>query len=222
MTSAHPRRTLFGRAAAAPGAEAFADAVSTLLARYVDEVVMPFSLCPFLHQRDNGLGAVGIMLDPEVTVEMARDAILALDTPVCHLVFPLSPLASSPFERFGNKLSESVRASAKEKLVHATFHPALVGGTENAYRLIGLLRQAPDAFIQFVPHGLMKGGTVIGGAEPAEGHAEARFKRLAQPERDEIFARLASLQEARRALADAASTLVSSVHPKHENAEHKN
>ncbi len=211
MTSAHPRRTLFGRAAEAPGADAFADAVSTLLARYVDEVVMPFSLCPFLHQRDNGLGAVGIVLDPDATVETARDAILALESPVSHLVFPLSPLASSPFERFGNKLAESVRASAKERLVHATFHPALVGGRENAYRLIGLLRQAPDPFIQFVPHGLMKGGTVMSGEEPKEGHAEARFTRLAQTDVDEILSRLGALHDARRALADAASTLTASL-----------
>ncbi len=211
MTSAHPRKTLFGRAAAAPGAQAFADHVSLLLARYVDDVVMPFSLCPFLHQRDNGLGAVGIVLDPELTVESARDAVLSLDAPISHLVFPLSPLASSAFERFGNKLAEAVRASAKERLVHATFHPALVGGRENAYRLIGLLRQAPDPFIQFVPHGLMKGGTVMAGEEPAEGHAEARFARLTQADVDEILARLAALHDARRALTDFALSLVASI-----------
>lgn len=203
-----PRPTLFGRAAGAPGAEAFAATVCDLLGRYVDEVVLPYALCPFLHHKENGLGAVGVMLDPDVTVEGARDAVLALDAPVSHLVFPVSPLGSSAFERFGNKLAESVRASAKERLVHATFHPALVGGRENAYRLIGLLRQAPDPFIQFVPHGLMKGGTVLAGETPAEGHAEARFTRLAATDVDTILGKLAELSAARRAIDEAARSLL--------------
>lgn len=207
MASPNERFHLFGTAAAHPRAVELAEGVHHLLTRYVDEVVLSFALCPFLHQRDSGLGAVGIVLDAQPDVATATAALRALSANVAHLVFPLSQLSSSPFERFGNKLAESVRASAPEKLVHASFHPELVGGVENAYRLIGLLRQSPDPFVQFIPHGLTKGGTVVAGVEPTEGHAEARFQRLTETDRQELIRRTTHLKAERRKLDALAAAL---------------
>jgi hypothetical protein len=185
---------VFGPLACHSRATELARATSTLLARYVDEVVLAWGLCPFLHNRTTGLGAVGVVLEAVPSVETSVAAVRSLGSTVIHLCYPLSQLSSSPFERFGNKLAEEVRRGAGERLVHATFHPELVGGRENAYRLIGLLRQAPVAFIQFVPQGLMKGGTVLAGEEPTEGHAEARFKRLGSEDVDTILERLSELK----------------------------
>jgi hypothetical protein len=187
---------IFGPGARHPRAGELARATGELLGRYVDEVVMAWGLCPFLHNRATGLGAVGVVLESAPSVEVSVAAVRVLGSNVLHLCYPLSNLTSSPFERFGNKLAEEVRRGPGERLVHATFHPELVGGQENAYRLIGLLRQAPVAFIQFVPQGLMKGGTVLAGEEPAEGHAEARFKRLAAEDVDAILRNLAALKQA--------------------------
>jgi hypothetical protein len=197
-----PVVALFGPGAHHPRAQELARATGALLGRYVDDVVMAWGLCPFLHNRTAGLGAVGVVLEAAPSVEVSVAAVRALGSNVIHLCFPLSELSSSPFERFGNKLAEEVRRGPGERLVHATFHPELVGGRENAYRLIGLLRQAPVAFIQFVPQGLMKGGTVLAGEEPAEGHAEARFKRLGSEDVEVIVKRLSDLKQEANALSE--------------------
>ncbi len=150
------------------------------------------------------MGAIGVMLSSELDVDEATDAIERIGASIVHLVYPLWFGESSPFERFGNRLSESVRKRLKEPLVHACFHPAMVGGRENAYRLIGLLRQAPDPFVQFIPAGLQQGGTVLAGEEPPSGsHAEARFQRLVeavppgQPTASDVLAKLEALREAK-------------------------
>lgn len=148
------------------------------------------------------MGSVGGVLevepDPQAVLEMMRE----IGSPVQHLAFPLFRGSSSAFERFGSKLADLVQRGFEEPLVHATFHPDLVGGTENAYRLIGLLRQAPDPFVQFIPHGLQKGGTVLAasreGAQPEESHADARFRRLGESGViDELLATIRALKEDR-------------------------
>jgi hypothetical protein len=166
-----------GELADHPEAEAFCADVAALLHRYATEVVAAHNLCPFLHNVDNGLGAVCIMLDREPRAEEAVDAIQATKSSVVHLAYPLiargqidaakpTLTSASRFERFGNSVAESLRRVRTDALVHATFHPELVGGTENPHRMVGLLRRSPDAFIQFIPPGMHEGGTVIAGAEP--------------------------------------------------------
>jgi hypothetical protein len=206
-----PDVAIFGPGADHPRGPELARATGALLGRYVDEVVMAWGLCPFLHNKTTGLGAVGVVLEATPSVEVSVAAVRALGSNVLHLCFPLSELTSSPFERFGNKLAEEVRRGPGERLVHATFHPELVGGRENAYRLIGLLRQAPVAFIQFVPQGLMKGGTVLAGEEPAEGHAEARFTRLGSRDVDAIVTRLSELKEETLALSELTAEIRASL-----------
>ena len=157
------------------------------------------------------MGTVGVILEVEPDAHAVLGIMREIGAPVQHLAFPLFRGSSSAFERFGSKLANLVQREMPEPLVHATFHPELVGGKENAYRLIGLLRQAPDPFIQFIPHGLQKGGTVLAasreGAKPEESHADARFRRLNESNIvNELLATIQALKDDRArsyaALAD--------------------
>jgi len=189
---------LFGAKRTHPRARELASEVHDLLMRYATEVVGQFALCPFLHNVEVGMGKVGIILDAEPSVEVALAAIVDLDEPVLHLVFPLAQMSAAKFEPFGSKLAEAVRRTLPEPLVHATFHPDLTGGRENAHRLVGLLRQSPDPFVQFVPPGLAQGGTVLAGeAVPEHSHADARFERLMKGPIEALVDRIAALKRER-------------------------
>lgn len=189
---------VFGAGASHARAGELARQVHELLFAYAREVVAAFKLCPFLHNVDTGMGAVGVVLEKKPQVETAVAAMLALDTQVVHMAFPLFEGGSSDFERFGNRFAEALRRALPSPLVHASFHPALVGGTENPHRLIGLLRQAPDPFVQFIPPGLASGGTVLAGDAQADvDHAGARFERLKGPALEAVLARVESLKSQR-------------------------
>ena len=202
-------------------AEPFVAEVCALLHRFATEIVAAHKLCPFLHNVDNGLGAVCVVLDAEPRIEEALAALRATEASVVHVVYPLlargraegaatTPSASSAsrFERFGNALAEAIRRSHTETLVHAAFHPELVGGTENPHRMVGLLRRAPDPFIQFIPPGMHEGGTVMAGAElPTKSPLEATYARVVTGgklhELEASLAELHRLREARDARFDA-------------------
>lgn len=183
-----------------------------LLVRYATEIVSAHRLCPFLHGVDSGLGAVGVVLDVDLDVETGVRAIESLAEPVLHLVFPLYSGPASAFERFGSRLSEAVRRSRREALVHASFHPEMTGGRENAHRLIGLLRQSPDPFVQFIPPGLQQGGTMLAGeAVVTKSHAEDRFARLmahAEAGANDVLDRVAQLKLERERSYGALARLV--------------
>lgn len=196
-----PGFRVFGARRTHPDASALAVEAHRTVLRYATEVVAAYRLCPFLKGVDSGLGAVGVMLDVEPDVDTALAAIESLGEPIVHLVYPLFAGSSSPFERFGSRLAEAVRRALPEPLVHASFHPEMVGGRENAHRLIGLLRQSPDPFVQFIPHGLQQGGTVLAGEDvPERSHADDRFARLMANDAataDEVLARIAALKRER-------------------------
>lgn len=173
---------LGGRLAGHPRAAELAAAASALLHRYASEVVYAHRLCPFLQNVETGMGAVCVMLDTEPDVARTTAALLASGSNVAHVLFPLVRGEAPPFERFGNKLSESVRKARSEPLVHASFHPRMVGGYENAHRMVGLLRRAPDPFVQFIPPGMQAGGTVHASETPSdEPYVESTFRRLGGP-----------------------------------------
>jgi hypothetical protein len=189
--------TLFGEQRNDPrAAEVGAMAYAALL-RYIDEVVVAFQLCPFLHNTKTGLGKVGVVLEREPKVETALDALQTLGGSVMHLVYPIATTPAPLFEVFGGKLIAAV--DKRSRLVHATFHPEMGGGLENGRRLIGVLRRAPDPFLQLIPEGFETSGTVMMGQElpPAPNHAEARFKRLTPADLTALTARLDELKRER-------------------------
>jgi hypothetical protein len=193
-----------GELAAHPLARAFALEVQRVHHRYAVEVVGAFSLCPFMNDPESAFGRFVVMLDREPAVASARDQVLAAPG-VAHLIYPLFTGSSNAIERFGNALHEAVRREAFARRldppVHATFHPEMEGDTSSAQRLVGFLRRAPDPFVQFVPEGLAKGGTVF--ADPATidlatlltpKPARSLFDRLSRADLEVVAAREASIR----------------------------
>lgn len=183
---------MHGAGRSRPEANALAREVRRVHERYLREVVAANGLCPHLRQEDDAFGTFCVMLDPELDLELACQAVLEAGTSIVHVVFPRAHGPAADFERFGSRLDESLKGKTRERLVHATFHPRLAGGAEDAHRLIGLLRRAPDPFVQFVPSGLTKGGTTLA-TEPGhagKSHSERTFERLSGAKLDELIAKL--------------------------------
>jgi hypothetical protein len=119
-----------------------------LLERYAGAIDAR-GICPYLHA--GGLGDVIVVLDRALDVDLACGAIARTSADVIHVVFPLAPrdeTGARAFERFGNDVATRVRDRGS---VHAAFHPAMAGGREDADRRVGLVRRAPDPFLQLVP-----------------------------------------------------------------------
>jgi hypothetical protein len=173
-----------------PAAQAFAAEVFRVHRRYAEEVVDRFSLCPFMKEPETAFGHFCVMLDRTPNATTAIDAVLEAKSSVVHLVFPCIDLPPQAFERFGAGVRDSLGSWIPRPPVTATFHPGLGGDFSTPHKLVGLLRRAPDPFVQFVPEGLHEGGTVFvdmldqRGKNPAEenfarlqGEAGERLKR---------------------------------------------
>lgn len=185
----------------ASGAEDFGREVYRVHHRYATEVVKAFALCPFLKDADSGFGRFIVMLDREPNLESATAAVLESPAMVTHLVYPLVTLAAKDFERFGGDLAAGLRKTMDDAPAHATFHPQMSGDAANPARLVGLVRRAPDPFVQFVPPGLQSGGTTFIGDVPAAMAKSARSGIAALGPGD--IARLVATLDAIRADRDA-------------------
>lgn len=200
MTGAGSAPLLHGPLAGHPVAARFAGEVHRVHRRYAAEVVAANRLCPFLRDVETGFGAFVAVLDPgEPDVEATVAAIAAADNPIIHVVFPLVRPAPSAFERFAGRVGQALKrvdsrtGSGSDRnlgsKVMATFHPELAGDDDDPHRLVGLLRRAPDPFVQLIPAGLSEGGTVFAplpapgepmplpAAEPIDS-AETNFAKL--------------------------------------------
>lgn len=152
-----------------------------MLDRYVREVVLAFRLCPFLTHPDAALGLVVVVLEEAPEEATLEEIVATSDAPVMHVVYPLASDDSPSFERFASLVGSRLRARlGRAAPVSAAFHPRMHGETDDPHRLIGLLRHAPHAFVQYVPSDVTAGvGTTIAGAPPAQpGGADANFARL--------------------------------------------
>lgn len=195
------RGSLQGHPAAAP----FAAEVLRIHRRYASEVVAENRLCPFLRDIDTGFGRFCVMLEPrELDVEAALEAVLSSATAVVHLVYPCARPLPPAFEKFAGSLSKALKVAypgPERPPVMASFHPDLSGDPSGPYRLIGMLRRAPDPFIQLIPEGLHQGGTVFAGFEPItmprdpaeRDPALANFQRLKDGGVERIVATLADI-----------------------------
>ena len=174
---------LRGPLAAHPLAEKFAAEVHRIHRRYAAEVVAKHRLCPHLRDVDTDFGAFIAMLDPrpEPDVDATVEAIRAAGNPVIHVVFPLVRPPPSMFERFGARVSQGLKKVFAKPPVMATFHPALVGDADDPHRLVGLLRRAPDPFVQMIPDGYQEGGTVF---VPLSKAGSATEERVDWPQRN--------------------------------------
>lgn len=185
-----------------PLAARFAEEVLRIHKRYAAEVVAQNRLCPHLKDVETGFGRFVVVLDTVPEVDVAVEAVLSAETTVIHVVYPCVRPSPSDFEKFSGKLRVGLKQAIPDPPVMATFHPELTGDPSGAYRVIGLLRRAPDPFVQMIPEGLHQGGTVI-----ASGGLNHNFGEPRSPEVDNalsIFSRLqgAPLQHIFAAMAE--------------------
>lgn len=188
-----------GKLATHPNAHAFAADVLHVHKRYATEIVQQFALCPFTRDVDVAFGKFCVMLDHAPDHDATRAAIVEAKSPVLHVVFPLALPPANLFERFASTLMASLRGHLESPPVMAAFHPELVGDRDDAHRMIGLLRRAPDPFVQFIPAGNHEGGTVFASSvqeaeEATQDRAEATFRRLRGGKLDELLAIVADIR----------------------------
>jgi hypothetical protein len=196
-----PALLVVGALADAPGAAELAREVAHLLYRYAEEVVAGFALCPHMTDLARSVGAVCIVLDRTLDAGLAARSVRATGSKVAHVVCPLASGEASDFERFGNEVVNALASDGGPRLVHATFHPQLGGGTEYPARLVGVLRRAPDPFVQLIPVGIQQGGTSFAGSPPQEApYIDTTYRRLQGDALEVLLARQAELHAARRAL----------------------
>jgi hypothetical protein len=191
----HNEAIVRGALAYHPQAARFAAEVRRVHRRYANEVVARYRLCPFLRDAETGFGSFCVLLDPEPVLETATTAVQEAASAVVHVVFPCIRTPSPPFERFAGRVGEQLRKLCRPAPVLAAFHPEMAGSDENSSRLVGLLRHAPDPFVQTIPAGLSQGGTVLAGSgvEPPRDQAEDNFERLKGAPLDEIKVLLADI-----------------------------
>jgi hypothetical protein len=152
---------LRGALAGHPVAKAFAAEILRVHTRYAVEVVDAFSLCPFMKEPETAFGHFCVMLDTTPDPKATLDAVLEAKSSVIHVIFPCIDVPPVPFERFAAGVRDSLGSWIPRPPVTATFHPGLSGDFSSSHRLVGVLRRAPDPFVQFVPEGLHEGGTVF-------------------------------------------------------------
>jgi hypothetical protein len=199
---------LFGPLRDHPAALALAREVVRVNKRYATEVVAAHRLCPFVRDVDVAFGRFVVVLSREADLAEAKEAFARAESAVVHIVYPLYRAAPSEFERFGAAVGRAARdvwralpdSDARfgpEPPVIATFHPELAGDRTSPHRMIGLLRRAPDPFVQIIPGGHHESGTVVAPIPDVEHLSPEAVAKLlhavpAPPKdrADETFARL--------------------------------
>jgi hypothetical protein len=182
-----------------PRAREFAEQVQRVHRRYADEIVGAFRLCPFFRDAESAFGRFCVVLDPVPDLDRALAAATAAEG-VAHLVFPLAGgVEATAFERFGGALGRALKVAMPRSPVMATFHPHLSGDSSTSHRLVGLLRRAPDPFVQLVPAGLHQGGTVFAGSvdELPPDHAQQTFERVSGAQLQRLLDTLSDIREDR-------------------------
>lgn len=163
---------LFGSLRDHPAAAPFSREVVRVHKRYATEVVYGHRLCPFLRDVNRDFGRFCIAMTERPDLDEARAAFIRAESAIIHMVYPLVTTAAPDFERFGGDVGRAARdvwratpegdtRFGPEPPVIATFHPKLAGDRTAPHRLIGLLRRAPDPFVQVIPGGHYDSGTVL-------------------------------------------------------------
>lgn len=131
-----------------------------LCQRYIDEVVLPFDLCPWaapaLRQQRVKIVVLSDLVDaPEQALERAAERGAALLAECAReprfelvlLLYPRFELGRNDFDHLLRNL-RAHHASAPERFVMAAFHPVADLDTTTAERLVPFLRRSPDPMVQ--------------------------------------------------------------------------
>jgi uncharacterized protein len=136
-------------------------------ARYVEEVVIGWNLCPWAARAWRG-GEVGRRVFVEETLEVAP--ILAFIDELCAApalaiglaIFPGAVLGDAAFGTFAERVRRADRArrppDARTPFLLAAFHPDSGAGAdlEDAARLVSFIRRTPDPTLQLVRASLVE------------------------------------------------------------------
>lgn len=125
-----------------------------LCARYVDEVVLAFGLCPWAEPAWRA-GRVGraVCLLPRPRPEDCLphvDAFAAARAPgtdIGLLLFPRTELTWAAFDGFAERVR---RARPDSPFLVAAFHPDGAERADNPHQAVSFLRRTPDPMLQFV------------------------------------------------------------------------
>ncbi|HVJ19508.1 MAG TPA: DUF1415 family protein [Polyangiaceae bacterium] len=136
-----------------------------LNARYVNEVVEGFGLCPWAERalREGRVKTLVLLQDSPTLFEpsLSSMAELAADetVEVAMLVYPRLELGRLDFEHFARQLRQ-LDAERYEvsciPLAMAAFHPDAAPDTTEAERLIPFLRRTPDPTLQLVRYSVIE------------------------------------------------------------------
>jgi hypothetical protein len=195
---------LRGRFRDHPLAEAFAAEVKRVHLRYARDVVAAYGLCPHLKDPETGFGIFTVVLDERLDVELVESIVQENRTEMAngtlaHIVYPLFRTPISTWDEFASSVAPRVRKLWRGAPVMAAFHPDLPGDPSTAHRMVGMLRHAPDPFVQFVPEGLHEGGTVFSEVliEMPPDNSQRNFEKLRYGKIDEVVKRLAEVRAER-------------------------
>lgn len=142
-----------------PRTRSFIEEATRLTLRYIDEVVLPYGLCPWARPAlDQGRVTIQPILamthaeQQTTSIAASATAILkaTLDDGHIELVLmPMPTLSISPLEL--DEVTRAVRHRDRERqFALAAFHPDAPFDTTSAERVLSLLRSSPDPMIQAV------------------------------------------------------------------------
>lgn len=221
---------LFGPLRDHPAALPLAQEVLRVHRRYASEIVAGHRLCPFLRDVDSGFGRFCVAMSLAPDLADARDAFIRAESAVIHMVYPIVRSAPPEFERFGAEVGRAARdvwraapegdaRFGPEPPVIATFHPKLPGDRASPHRLIGVLRRAPDPFVQIIPGGFHESGTVVTSLGDLENLSPEAVTKILHavpaPPRDRAFDTFERLTPA---LLDEIAANVADIHQDRERA----
>lgn len=150
-----------------------------LNARYVEEIVVGWGLCPWAAQAWR-TGAVSRRVSLDRAAEPAPvlafiDELAASDQAIGLFIWPRLPLDAAAFGRFAEQVRRGDRARHEPPFLMAAFHPELRDETPgDAASLVPFIRRTPDPTLQLVRARLLD-DLARGGRDPSAGVARANF-----------------------------------------------
>jgi hypothetical protein len=143
---------------------ALEEAARRVYARYVEEFVEAFDICPWAARaRMEGRTRVEVVCAADADPRLALDAVASLSgdlqVEVGLILFPRLTLGRSEFETFVGELRtlDAARYGIDgPAMAMAAFHPDAEARTENAYQLVPFIRRSPDPTVQLVRRSVLE------------------------------------------------------------------
>jgi len=146
------------RAAGSGGALA-AEALR-LNARYVDEVVVGWGLCPWADRaiREGRVRRRAILDEapaPGAVLAFVDELAAAPDLAIGFAIFPRASLSAQGFDAFAEQVRRADRARGAPAFLVAAFHPFGADTFGSAPQLVSFVRRTPDPTLQLVRASLL-------------------------------------------------------------------